>query len=226
MGNRTCKRVPLDFDAPLNEIWEGYQRPDYRPCPSDDCENGETIAQAWLNDLTHLILMLGEDDKRPPRALHPWLAAVPLRPDKRPGPQAVELTAGLAGRAPSIFGHDACDRFAATRAVVKAAGLSEDWGICPVCHGHAIHPDDREASETWESTEPPTGEGWQLWETTTEGSPVSPVFATAEALADWCAEHATYFGNLMMGRERWLTGFLNDTTDVDALLVIRGPVER
>jgi hypothetical protein len=31
----------------------------------------------------------------------------------------------------------------------------------------------------------PTGPGWQLWEDVTEGSPVSPVFATAEELATW-----------------------------------------
>ena len=32
---------------------------------------------------------------------------------------------------------------------------------------------------------PPTGDGYQLWETVTEGSPISPVFATPEELADW-----------------------------------------
>lgn len=38
-------------------------------------------------------------------------------------------------------------------------------------------------------TEPPVGDGWQLWETTSEGSPVTPVFATAEELARWCDDH-------------------------------------
>jgi hypothetical protein len=28
MGHRTVKRVPLDFDAPLNEVWAGYMMPD------------------------------------------------------------------------------------------------------------------------------------------------------------------------------------------------------
>ncbi len=36
-----------------------------------------------------------------------------------------------------------------------------------------------------ERSEPPEGEGWQLWETVSEGSPVSPVFESAEQLADW-----------------------------------------
>lgn len=39
--------------------------------------------------------------------------------------------------------------------------------------------------ESWEEEEPPTGEGWQLWENVSEGSPVSPVFATSGELVDW-----------------------------------------
>lgn len=35
----------------------------------------------------------------------------------------------------------------------------------------------------WERIEPPAGEGYQCWETVTEGSPISPVFATPEELA-------------------------------------------
>lgn len=34
-------------------------------------------------------------------------------------------------------------------------------------------------------TEPPTGDGYQLWETVSEGSPVSPVFEDREGLAWW-----------------------------------------
>ena len=59
MGHRTAKRVPLDFDWPLKEVWTGYLPPKWRPCPSDDCSNGYTLAGAWLNTMTHLLLMLG-----------------------------------------------------------------------------------------------------------------------------------------------------------------------
>lgn len=31
----------------------------------------------------------------------------------------------------------------------------------------------------------PKGEGWQAWETVSEGSPISPVYATATELVDW-----------------------------------------
>lgn len=163
---RELRRVPLDFDWPVGKTWKGYLSPDYRPCPSDNCDNGSTVAGRWFESLTHLLLMVGEAGVNH-RPLHPWLEAIPLRPAKWPGPEAAEVTGGLAGRAPrSPFGHDAIDRWAATKAIYRAAGLAEDWGTCPICEGHAIHPDDRAASEAWESTAPPEGEGFQLWETT------------------------------------------------------------
>ena len=52
---------------------------------------------------------------------------------------------------------------------------------------------------------PPTGDGWQLWETVTEGSPISPVFATPEELADWLVS-ADNDTSITKGttREQWL----------------------
>jgi hypothetical protein len=44
----------------------------------------------------------------------------------------------------------------------------------------------------------------QLFETTSEGSPISPVFATLEALAAWAADHATTFADYHATREEWL----------------------
>jgi hypothetical protein len=61
------------------------------------------------------------------------------------------------------------------------------------------------ASEAWKETEPPVGEGFQLWETTSEGSPTSPVFSTIEALCDWCAVNATTFGSHKATAEKWRT---------------------
>jgi len=48
--------------------------------------------------------------------------------------------------------------------------------------------------DEWESTEPPTGEGWQVWETVSEGSPITPVFATAEELVDYLVDVGTAWG--------------------------------
>lgn len=52
--------------------------------------------------------------------------------------------------------------------------------------------------------EPPAGDGFQLWETTTEGSPQSPVFETLEALCEWCAENANTFANYKATKEEWM----------------------
>lgn len=37
--------------------------------------------------------------------------------------------------------------------------------------------------------DPPTGEGWQLWEDVSEGSPVSPVFVERASLVAWIVEN-------------------------------------
>ena len=50
---------------------------------------------------------------------------------------------------------------------------------------------------------PPAGEGYQLWETTSEGSPVSPVFATLDELCQWCEKEATVFGPFKASKEEW-----------------------
>lgn len=55
----------------------------------------------------------------------------------------------------------------------------------------------------WTFLQPPTGEGYQLWETTTEGSPQSPVFATLDALCDWCEANATTFGSYTTSAAKW-----------------------
>jgi hypothetical protein len=39
--------------------------------------------------------------------------------------------------------------------------------------------------DAWEEEPPPEGEGWQLWETVSEGSPISPVFPTKETFIDY-----------------------------------------
>lgn len=70
-----------------------------------------------------------------------------------------------------------------------------------------ISDEAKRLAEEWEPHEPPEGEGWQLWETVSEGSPVSPVFATAEELPAWLAgpEGTERRGvNSEMTEEQWL----------------------
>lgn len=61
---------------------------------------------------------------------------------------------------------------------------------CSICGGEGSifrTEEQRAAHDAWEATEPPVGEGWQMWETVTEGSPISPIFETPEELARYLA---------------------------------------
>jgi hypothetical protein len=85
----------------------------------------------------------------------------------------------------SGFGHDAINASVVVSARCEREGVNP---TCPTCDGHATieaYPGQRADAEAWEPTDPPKGDGWQLWETVSEGSPVSPVFATADELATW-----------------------------------------
>jgi hypothetical protein len=88
------------------------------------------------------------------------------------------------------MGHDGINVGVAIRARCEREGAEE---TCQTCQGHAsteAYPGQRAEAEAWEPTDPPTGDGWQLWETVSEGSPISPVFSTAEGLARWMSDPA------------------------------------
>ncbi len=214
MGHRTLKRVPLDFDWPIGKPWAGYQDPHYRPCPC--CENGYTQAGLILNKLVSLILLAGSDvvrhtQKHAKHSLlreniptHPWLQELGLEVVSS---DMIELTTRLAGRPPSYSGHDGCDEYAVVKKILKAAGLPRNWGYCKHCGGSGDDPTTRAASKAWKPTEPPKGKSWQLWDTSGDDCPASPVFATAEDLAIWCEKHATTFGDRQATKAQWLKMF-------------------
>jgi len=110
-----------------------------------------------------------------------------------------------------LFGHDCVNQHILIEARAKRLSV---WGKCSICNGSGelSYPDEviKKLHEEWEEYEPPTGDGYQLWETCSEGSPVSPVFASAEELADWCAENATIFGSEKTSRENWLEMFIGE----------------
>lgn len=119
------------------------------------------------------------------------------------------------------FGHDSINCWVAVEAKCEREDVPY---TCATCDGHGgieAWGGQREVADTYPSIEPPTGDGWQLWETTSEGSPVSPVFKSAEDLADWCGENATAFASLKMTSSEWLRSFLDGTTDADTLLIVR-----
>ena len=173
---REMKRVAIDFDWEIGKIWEGYINPFYKPCP--DCTNGRTRNRIKFEELVGNFMHSSGID---------------------------EITTGLAGRSPStVFGHDASDRWRAVDKIIIAAGLNpDDWGICPTCGGEAIAPDAIDECNAWTPHEPPIGDGYQLWETTTDGSPQSPVFASFDELCKWCEKNATTFASFTSTEKGW-----------------------
>ncbi|MBZ9659837.1 hypothetical protein LB523_12345 [Mesorhizobium sp. ESP-6-4] len=86
-----------------------------------------------------------------------------------------------------------CDRLGEPRECAQCGGDGEIWPSAEA----------KQAYEDWQQTEPPTGDGYQIWETVSEGGPISPPFSTPEDLArhmattKWGADKGTSY-------ETWL----------------------
>lgn len=202
--SREIKHVPMDFDWPIGETWRGYLNPHYEKCRA--CKgSGETMARHRLSDLVGLLMLSGEDAKQ--GKCHPYFKASGLYRSRGAvcDDDMAELTTALAGREPGVLGHDAVDNWKATCKITEAAGLPDTWGTCPDCDGHGIARERYAAYEAWESYEPPLGDGWQMWETTSEGSAISPVCESPEALAHWLADNgASANGSQTATYDQWL----------------------
>jgi hypothetical protein len=250
---REIRRVPLDFNWPLNQIWEGFLSPDRfdeTPCP--DCKNGyspraENLYDLWygkipFNPTTTGSTPWGSDTpairaraerniadapdyygrgeaaiQREAQRLADhfnsgWLHhldqddvdaliaggrlydlthfVVPGEGWKPKDPPVRPTAAEVNEWSLSGFGHDAINASVVIRARCEREGIDD---TCPTCKGHASlekYEGQRAEAEAWEPTDPPQGDGWQLWETVSEGSPISPVFATADELAAWMSDPA------------------------------------
>ena len=75
-------------------------------------------------------------------------------------------------------------------------GKNIKGNYCSVCEGEGeVHP----------RVEVPEGEGWQMWEDVSEGSPISPIFKKPEELARWLADNgASAMGSQTATYEQWL----------------------
>lgn len=128
MSAREVKRVPMDFDHPINEVWPGYL---LSPIPCPKC-----------------------------------------------------------GRCPDTDG---------------------EYDDCGTCLGDYWYPPP---------DHPPRGEGWQLWDNVGDGSPMTPVFATAEELARHCAEcRVGWFAYDPAPFEAWLDFITGKRHDAGLLFV-------
>lgn len=239
MGHRIMKRVPLDFPAPLNRVWEGFINPYPGPLECNLCKgSGYNTAtnqisedfysfddrrHAWSDKITQDEVQALVDNGRLMDFTHTWTRGEGWkRREDNYIPTAEEVN--TAQHKGGLGGHDAINRFILIEARAKRLGV---FGKCPICKGEGTlpHPDlaIRKLHEEWKEYEPPTGDGYQLWETCSEGSPISPVFASAEQLADWCADNATIFGSEKTSRANWLQMFTGEKDlDTGSLLVMGG----
>lgn len=230
---RELKRVPMDFDWPLKTIWTGFINGKHRPCPENNkrCFGGYTGARQWLESICRLLSLAAEQsvgivstddfEKRTHDLAgkqtypHPYLAGFPQAPTYGlehercawhlvpPTKDLAELVSAIT-KQPAEFNRLGGNyAYKLELAIMEAAGMAQNWGICPVCEGHCVDPAVKAEYDAWERTEPPRGDGYQLWETTSEGSPQSPVFATLEELSAWCETNATTFGYNKTSAAEW-----------------------
>jgi hypothetical protein len=108
----------------------------------------------------------------------------------------------------SLFGmsHDSINQWVVIKAEAKRLKLKSK---CSSCKGEGtLWPDKSTKNKysRWRSSEPPKGKGYQLWETVSEGSPISPVFKTPEELATWLIEADYSWKDLHQGTsyDQWM----------------------
>src|SRR5689334_2430829 len=97
---RELRRVPLDFDWPLDKTWHGYLMPDAldeERCP--DCDGrGVTAAHAWVQQIASLALLLNNDlnAQAQGRPMHPYFRDTgSCAYGLRPSPDIAEFCIGL-----------------------------------------------------------------------------------------------------------------------------------
>lgn len=101
------------------------------------------------------------------------------------------------------LGHDAINAWVVIAASCKRRQIAAE---CANCGGQGFTWTSEEArlkQEAWTPTPPPEGEGYQIWETVSEGSPISPVFAAPESLARWMSE-SRWGADVGTSYEAWL----------------------
>ena len=239
---RQVKRVPLDFDWPINETWKGYLNPHPHADQCEACQGSgyspeaKIMADEWYGQAPFLPALTGSI---PFMAEHECVKRMAERNVSSNEPfykqfhfTTVRETAVLceayrlallfnkswshhlsqedvdaltdAGRLMEFtlngyrptadevnewslfgFGHDAINQWICIKARCRREGVPH---LCKKCDGdgHVWASDDAKTLyESWERQDPPEGPGYQIWQTVSEGGPVSPVFANPGDLASW-----------------------------------------
>lgn len=103
-----------------------------------------------------------------------------------PKTPAPSLTAEAVNEAllTSLSGSSTC-AYVCIQARCNKAGVPV---LCGTCDGTGFvekFVGQKAAADSWEPVPVPTGEWWQIWETVSEGSPITPAFETPEELAHY-----------------------------------------
>jgi len=208
---REIRRVSLGFDWPLDEPWSGFLMPaalDLPECP--DCHGDGYSVEARAVAETFYPSQIGGDHAR--SEILAWhdklgqaevdnLVAVgylqrcvrrePTPDDPRDWewisvPRiAADVNAAQRGR--NFLGELSLDCSARYVAISFRCDRLSIVESCPTCNGKGEIATEaqRAANDAWERTDPPLGDGWQVWETVSEGSPISPVFPTSDTCVEW-----------------------------------------
>lgn len=218
---RKLRRVPLDFDWPLQKTWKGYVNPHYKPCPEMDksCFNGENAIAVYFAHLAKMFEVIAESAAS--GQTHPYCYELPYggwhpqweKQSEDVRTKMIEITKKLAGargksrRGLYGLGDDIYFRLFEMVGVQYEVGKKNaayhKLTRCPVCKGEGVDPEVKIAYDNWKDYDPPKGAGYQLWETTSDGSPITPVFASLEELCSWAESNVTIFGSNKISAEEW-----------------------
>lgn len=227
LSGRELRNVPLDFDWPRERVWEGYLMPRHlllEHCTQ--CSGSGYSAQAQQLERTFYDFDRdatgngGWNDKLTQDDVDYLLANGRLRTwvtddSQRGGAwQTLPLTAqqvndAQRGGPMADYAHDGINRYLLIKHRCEQLAAPH---VCSTCDGQGEvgTPEQRAAHDAWQPTDPPTGDGIQMWETVSEGSPVSPVFANSPQgrldLAAWLSEHHNLVGSLR-SRDEWMRIF-------------------
>jgi hypothetical protein len=219
----------MDFDYPLKQVWKGYVNP-YSSITCRSCggsgqnEATRQIDKEWyaLDNRDDVNLPNGRHYNNNAHCYH----LTQLEVDALiTGDRLYSLKKQL-GKNPTVaevnhwartdtMGHDGINKWICVEARAKAAGV---YGYCPCCEGKGYfwaNEEIAQKAEEWKKENPPVGDGYQLWETTTEGSPQSPVFTTLKELAIWCEINATIFADIKVSADDWERMLHEDTVHAE-----------
>ena len=121
-----------------------------------------------------------------------------VRHDPMPEILAADVNEHTAG---NFFDHP--DLYTLQKIYAKRGG----WSLtCESCGGRGSHEafkGQRKAAKKWKPIKPPKGPAYQVWETVSEGSPVTPAFDTPEELAAYLVNKS---GGTIEGTMKWILG--------------------